>query len=51
MRIKSKNRPKPEIVNFRIKWDKVADLVVNIAVAVVMLWVMIFASIALYLNF
>lgn len=41
---------KPEITNFRIKWDKVADLAVQAGVVIFTVWLMVFVSIAVYVN-
>lgn len=39
--MRTRNRPKPEIKNFRVKWDKVADLAVQASVALVTVWFMV----------
>lgn len=41
---------KPEITNFRIKWDKVADLALQTFVFIFTLWFMVFGTIAILHN-
>ena len=44
---KLKSKPKPEIVNFRVKWSKVWDLCAIVGMALFMLWMMWAATVAI----
>lgn len=50
MRQQTKPKPKPEIKNFRIRWDKVADLAAITGIWVVTAWVMVLVTITVFRN-
>lgn len=47
---RTKPKPKPEIENFRIRWDKVADLAAITGLWAFTVWGMVLVTIAVFHN-
>lgn len=48
--MRRKTAPKPEIVNFRVRWDRVCDVLATVTVWLIMLWSMVFMTAAMVSN-